>query len=71
MNRLLSGLRSRALKSIELSRGLGTAEGYGNCNVRSGLAPFKLLVISGLKAWYMGGGASIWTVLLPLEGMQK
>ena len=49
VNRLLSGLRSGALKSIELSRGLGTAEGYGNCKVRAGLAPFKLLVTSSLK----------------------
>ncbi len=49
MNRLLSGLRSRALKSIELSRGSGTAEDYGNCNVRGSLALFKLLVAPGLK----------------------
>jgi len=34
MNRFLSGLRSRALKNIELSRGVGIAESYGDCNRR-------------------------------------
>lgn len=32
MNRFLSGLRSRALKNIELSRGVDIAESYGDCN---------------------------------------
>jgi len=34
MNRFLSGLRSRALKNIELSRGVGVAKSYGDCNRR-------------------------------------
>jgi len=33
MNRLLNGLRSRAFKSIELSRGFPAAEDYGDCKV--------------------------------------
>ena len=47
MNRLLSGLRSRALKSIELSRGLGAAEDYGDCNRGAGLGQFTMSVLSG------------------------
>jgi len=35
MNRFLSGLRSRALKNIELSRGVGIAGGYGDCNLQA------------------------------------
>jgi transposase len=33
INRLLNGLRSRAFKSIELSRGFPAAEDYGDCKV--------------------------------------
>ena len=56
MNRLLSGLRSRALKSIELSRGLGAAEDYGDCNWGTGLGQFTMSVVSGLRAGCNGGG---------------
>ena len=35
MNRVLSGLRSRALKSIELSRGLQVTAVYGDSKVGS------------------------------------
>lgn len=35
MNRILSGLRSRALKGIELSRGLQATAVYGDSNVGS------------------------------------
>ena len=37
MNRFLSSLRSRVLKNIELSRGVGIAENYGDCNRRAWL----------------------------------
>ena len=71
MNRLLSGLRSRALKSIELSRGLGAAEDYGDFNWGSGLGQFTMAVLSGLRAGGNGGGTSMRKVLLPLNGLER
>lgn len=71
MNRLLSGLRSRALKSIELSRGLGAAEDYGDCNWGTGLGQFTMSVLSGLKAGGNGGGTSMKKVLLLLNGLER
>ena len=71
MNRLLSGLRSRALKSIELSRGLGAAEDYGDCNWGTGLGQFTMSVVSGLRAGGNGGGASMRKVLLLLNGRER
>ena len=71
MNRLLSGLRSRALKSIELSRGLGAAEDYGDCNWGTGLGQFTISVVSGLRARGNGGGAWMRKVLLLLNGLER
>ena len=71
VNRLLSGLRSRALKSIELSRGLGAAEDYGDCNWRTGLGQFTMSVVSGLRARGNGGGTSMKKVLLLLNGLER